>query len=291
MPGKTFPGMQLFKVLVILFLLALIGGGGAAAYYLLVYKPEKRDELLLAKGNQRAAATPDPSTPEIEKARALRRERKLAEARETLTAMMERFPDSSHRNEAEAMVGSMNVEEALNGRPGPGKVTYIVKSGDTLERVARHLKSNTELIFRANNLETINLKIGQKLEIPQIDAALEIRLAERKVVLRNRGQFFRSYPIKTLKAPAKKGFEAKTKVFEKLAFKNGLRVAPFTKEFAGSIRAISFTGQPGYTIFGEPDDPNSGEKAPSGGIGLAAADVEELQTLSNVGTPVTIATE
>lgn len=283
--------MQLFKVFVILFLLALIAGGGGAAYYLLVYQPEKRDEAIIAKGNLSAAPTPDPSTPDFEAARALRRERKLNEAREKLIAMIERYPDSSHRKDAETMVGSMNVEEALNGQPGPGKTTYIVKSGDTLERVARQLKSNTELIFRANNLETINLKIGQKLEVPQIDAAVEIRLTERKVILRNRGQFFRSYPIKTLKAPAKKGFEAKTKVYEKLAFKGGLRVAPFTKEFVGSIRAISFTGQPGYTIFGEPDDPNSGEKAPAGGIGLAAADVEELQTLVNVGTPVTIVAE
>ena len=74
-------------------------------------------------------------------------------------------------------------------------------------------------------MESINLRIGQKLEIPQLDTALEIHLADRKAILRNRGQFFKSYPIKTLKVPVKKNFEAKTKVFEKMAFKNGLRVA------------------------------------------------------------------
>jgi LysM repeat protein len=283
--------MRLFKILLILFLLAIIIGGAAGSYYFLVYRPQQRDAQIIARGNVPAAPTPDPSTPDFEKARGFRREHKFAEAREALVAMLDRFPDSSHRREAEEMIGSMNVEQVLNGQPGPGKLEYLVKSGDTMDRVARHLKSNPELIFRANNMESINLKIGQKLEIPQLDTALEIHLAERKVILRNRGQFFKSYPIKTLKVPLKKNFEVKTKVFEKLAYKNGLRVAFGSKEFAGSIRAISFVGHPAYTVFGEPDDPNSGEKAPAGGIGLAEGNAEELQTLVNIGSPVTISTD
>ncbi len=283
--------MRVFKVLVILFLLALIGGGAAGSYYFLVYRPAQQDAQLIARGSAPGQPTPDPSTPDFEKARALRRERKLPEAREALLAMLDRFPDSSHRNEAETIIGSMNVEDVLNGLPGPGKIEYLVRSGDNLDKVSRHLKSNPELIFRANNLDTINLKIGQKLQVPQLDTALEIHLADKKAILRNRGQFFKSYPIKTLKAPAKKNFEVKTKVFEKMAFKNGLRVAFASKEFAGSIRATSFVGQPAYTIFGEPDDPVSGEKAPAGGVGLTASDAEELQTLVSVGTPVSISTE
>ena len=212
--------MRIFKVLVILFLLALIGGGAAGSYYFLIYRPAKQDAQLVARGNVPGQPTPDPSTGDFENARGLRRERKLPEAREALLAMLDRFPDSSHRNEAETIIGSMNVEDVLNGQPGLGKIEYIVKSGDTMDRVARHLKSNPELIFRANNMESINLRIGQKLQIPQLDTALEIHLADRKAVLRNRGQFFKSYPIKTLKVPLKKNFEAKTKVFEKMAFKN-----------------------------------------------------------------------
>lgn len=283
--------MRIFKVLVILFLLALIAGGAAGSYYFLVYRPQKIDAEIIARGNAPGQPTPDPSTPDFEKARELRRERKLPEAREALLAMLDRFPDSSHRNEAENIIGSMNVEDVLNGLPGPGKIEYIVKSGDTMDRVARHLKSNPELIFRANNMESINLRIGQKLQIPQLDTALEIHLADKKVLLRNRGQFFKSYPIKTLKVPVKKNFEVRTKVSEKQAFKNGLRVAFGTKEFAGSIRAIAFAGQTSFTIFGEPDDPNSGEKAPAGGIGLSQSDAEELTALVSVGTPVAISTD
>ncbi|MBV9127620.1 MAG: LysM peptidoglycan-binding domain-containing protein [Verrucomicrobia bacterium] len=283
--------MRIFKALVILFLLAGLAAFGLGSWYFLVYKPQQDDARAVATAGARSQATPDPSSPDFEKARALRREHKLPEARAALMALLDKFPDSSHRDEVEAMIGGINVESALNGLPGPDKLEYTVRSGDTLDKVARRLKSSAELIFRANGLTTSRLRIGQKLVVPQLDVALEIHLDDHKVLLRNRGAFFKSYRIKTLRVQVKKTFpEIKTKVFEKLAFKNGLRVIFGSPGFAESIRAISVVGQPGYTIFGEPDDP-AGEKPPAGGIGLEAGDVEEIHALVNVGTPVTITKE
>ena len=46
--------------------------------------------------------------------------------------------------------------------------------GDSLVKIASKFKSNAELIFRANNMETINLKIGQKLVIPQLDISVVV---------------------------------------------------------------------------------------------------------------------
>ena len=49
---------------------------------------------------------------------------------------MVRYPDSSHHDETENMLGSLNVAELFSGRPGVNKTEYVVQRGDVLDRVA-----------------------------------------------------------------------------------------------------------------------------------------------------------
>lgn len=280
--------MRIFKVLIILILVALILGGGFGAYYLFVLKPKQ--EVLDSTVHATGQPTPDPSTPDFERAASLRGAGQFNQAREALNAFLTRYPESSHRQEAENLLGAINLEQAFSPEPGPDKVIYTVKSGDNLDKVARHTKANAELIYRASKLEKINLQIGQKLIIPQLDLSIEAHLNERRVILLNHGQFFRSYPIINLKVPGKKNIEIKTKVGEKRAFRNNVAVAPFSKEYPGSLRQVIFAGQPGYTIYGEPGE-GSVDKPPTNGIGLGANEAEELHTLVPIGTPATISSE
>lgn len=48
----------------------------------------------------------------------------------------------------------------------PGQPIYIVKSGDTLSRIARHFGTTVKAIESENNLLTTRIKVGQKLKIP-----------------------------------------------------------------------------------------------------------------------------
>jgi lipoprotein-anchoring transpeptidase ErfK/SrfK len=74
-----------------------------------------------------------------------------------------------------------------------------------------------------------------------------------------------------------------------MAWRDGKRVGFGTKEFIGSTRWIRL-GSQAYTIYSTPDSahPNLSQPPPPQGIGLAAADVEELSSLVNNKTPVTI---
>jgi LysM repeat protein len=47
-----------------------------------------------------------------------------------------------------------------------GGVTYTVKSGDTLGRIAKHHGTTVKAIENANGLSTTKIKVGQKLKIP-----------------------------------------------------------------------------------------------------------------------------
>ena len=284
--------ITLLKALVILALLAAIGGGGYGAYYLLVERPRLRDqaELAAARAMPAGEPTPDPSTPDFEKARALRRGAGEAEAHAALEAFLVRYPDSSHHDEAENLLGSINLAELFSGQAGPDKTQYIVQRGDVLDRVAHKTKSDAELIYQANNLDRIMLRIGQKLEIPQVDFSVEVHLNPRKLALLDHGKFFKTYPLLDARPLPKKTGEIHTKVQEKIAFRDGHRVMFGAKDYTGSLRSLTLAGQPGFTIYAQSDgSPGSGpEKPPGSGLALEPSDAEELHALVSVGTPVTI---
>ena len=279
--------VALIKTLVILFLLACIGAGGYGAYYFLVALPKQRDAQEIAAAPAPGQSTPDPTTPEFERAKALKYQRYYPEARTALEAFLTRYPDSSHRDEAESLLGDINYAELLAGGPGPGKTEYIVQRGDVLDRVAHKTKSDAELIFQANGLDRIMLQIGQKLEIPQVDFSIEVHLNKKKLVLLNHGKFFKSYPLQEARPLGKKVPEIHSKVQEKIAFHDGHRVTFGTREYVSSLRSLTVAGQPAYTIYAVPDTPEDG-KSGGGGIGLVSSDAEELHTMAAVGTPVTI---
>ncbi len=277
--------INLLKALVILFLLGAIAGGAAGTYYFFVERPKRLDAQELAQAPPAGQPTPDPTTPDFEKAQALKRDLQYPEARDALIGFLTRYPDSSHRQEAETMLGDINLAELCSGKPGPNKVEYIVQRGDVLDRVAHKTKSNPELIYQANGLDRIMLRIGQKLEVPQVDFTIDVHLKQKKLVLLDRGHFFKSYVLQDFRPLGKKVPVINTKVQEKIAFKDGRRVPFGSKEFPASLRSLTLAGQPGYTIYAADANP---DKPGGTGLGVAASDAEELHTLVSVGTPVTI---
>ena len=260
--------INLLTARVILGLRGMLVGGGAGAYYFLIQQPREQDAKETLQSGPAGQPTPDPSTADFEKVQYLRRNQQYAEARAAVDAFMTRYPESSHRDEAETMLGELNVVDLLSNAPGPDKVEYVVQRGDVLDRVAHKTKCNQELLFQANGLERTMLRIGQKLRVPQVDMAVEIHLKRRKVVLLNHGRFFKSYAILNVTPPAKKLPDI------------------HTKDYPGSVRSLTLAGQPGYTIYGDEESPD--KPAASTGIGVALSDAEELHMLVSVGTLVTI---
>ena len=281
--------LNLLKALVVVGLLAAIGGGAYGTYYLLIKRPQERDAREAIEAVQRSGSpTPDPSTPDFEKAQALKRDQNYPEARAALEAFLIRYPDSSRRDEALGLFGDMNLSELFSGQPGPGKSVYIVQRGDVLDRVAHKTKSDPELIYQANSLDRIMLRIGQKLIIPEVDFSIDVHLSAKRLTLLNHGKFFKVYPLQDVRPFGKKPGVIHTKVQEKIANQNDRRVVFGSREFANSLRSLTLTGEPGYTIYAQPDPGQGNGRPPGSGLALIPSDAEELHSLVSVGTPVTI---
>jgi LysM repeat protein len=272
------------------FLLAVLIFGGAALFsYKIFVRPEmvRRAEKTL---DAAAIPTPDISLPEFQAAQKLKSEGKLTEARAALTALIQRYPSGPHVGEAQDLLGDVNISILLSDYPSPGKEEYIVRSGDVLARVAAKTKSTPELIMRTNNLSGTMLRIGQKLLISRVEFSLLIQRNAQLLYLLDHEQFFKRYHLREEKLPANAPAKMNIRIAEIMAWKNGKRIGIGSREFLSSTRWIRL-GAAGYVIYSLPDDSHQilDVPPPAQGLGMTASDVEELSSLVNTRTAVTIA--
>ena len=271
------------------FLLAVVIFGGAALFsYRIFIRPE-----LVLQAEKRAVATPFPtpdvSLPEFKEAVKLKEEGKLTEARAAFTAFIQKYPSGLHVGEAQDLLGDINTSILLSNYPAPEKEEYIVHSGDVLARIAAKTKTTPELIMRTNNLSSTMLRIGQKLLISRPDFSILIQRRAKWLYLLDHGQFFKRYRLREEKLPANQPPKITTRVAEVMAWKSGKRIGIGSRNFPNSTRWIRLA-TPGYVLYSEPDDSHQIlEIPPPGqGVGMSATDVEELSSLVNPKTAVTI---
>ena len=276
------------KWLFVLLLAVLIFGGAAFFSYDLFVKPERKIQAEKS-GEIPVEPVPDVSLPEFQAAATLRQEGKLVEARDALIAFLQKYPSSGRTEEARDLLGQVNTDILLSDYRSPEKIEYVVRPGDVLARIAQKNKTTPELIMRTNKLTNTMLRVGQTLLISRPEFSIFIQRNAQIVVLLNHGQFFKRYRVKSVRLSAKQPSRITTRVAEILAWKDGKRVGFGTKEYIGSTRWIRLA-QPGYYIYSEPDanHRDAAGQPPPPGLGLAASDVEELSSLVNSKTAVTI---
>ncbi|HEY1583478.1 MAG TPA: LysM peptidoglycan-binding domain-containing protein [Chthoniobacterales bacterium] len=270
-------------------LLAVLVFGGAGLF---TYKIFIRPELVMRaeqKAGLPAQPTPDVSLPEFEAAKKLREEGKLGEARAALTAFIQKYPSGLHVGEAQDLLGEVNISILLSDYPSPEKEQYIVRSGDVLARVAQKMKSTPELIMRTNNLSGTMLRIGQRLLISRPEFSILLQRNVRLLYLLDHQDFFKRYHLLDEKLPPNPPPKITARVAEIMAWKNGKRIGIGNPAFLNSTRWIRL-GVPGYIIYSEPDDSHAilDVPPPESGIGMSASDVDELSSLVNTRTAVTI---
>ena len=280
------------KALVILFLACVVFGTSGYFAYDLFIRPQI--ELQRERVAPATPAPPDPSLPDYEKAIAVKRTGNPMEARKALSDFIDQHPVSTKLDDARNELGELNSRLFLSAAATPDKAVYIVRPGDVITRVAQKHKTTPELIMRANNLNGIILRIGQKLLLPSPDFNVVISRKQNKVIVMRGQQFFKQYPI--LKWPdqlaVKKGavpLKMAGKIIEKVAWVDGGRVNFTDKDYARATHWINITIRH-CTLYPIPPvgtDPAKFTKPPSG-VALSAGATAELGALLARGNPVTL---
>jgi hypothetical protein len=270
-------------------LLALVIFGSAAWFGYNLFVKEEIAVKKEQRGEVPPAPTPDISLPEFQAAAKLRQDGKLTEARDALITFIQKYPTGLHVEGAKDLLGEVNIDIFLSRYPSPEKTEYVVQSGDVLVKIARKLKTTPELIMRMNNLSGTMLHIGEHLLVSHPDFSIVIQRKAKLVVLLNHGAFFKQYHVLEEKLSPKQPPKVATKVAEIMAWKDGKRIGLGSKDYMSSTRWIRL-GSAAYTLYSTADSahPNLTQPPPPVGLGLAASDVEELSSLVNNRTPVTI---
>ena len=272
------------KTSVILFLVVAIFGSAAYFSYQLFEAPKvivKR-----AMGAPPPKPPPDPSLVEFDRCMKIKDSENPDDARKALEEFIAAYPDSPRIDDARDALGDINMKLFFSDAPDPSKQQYVIQKGDTISEIERKTKVPADLIMRLNRIDDpTKLRIGEILNITRPQFTLKIDHKSKTVVLMNDGKFFKQYKVGEWNAPPRKSSApASAKVIEKSAWENNQRVPFGAKEYHSSGRWIA-TSATGYTLY---SDNVEGVPKPQGGLGMSGDDMQELSTLINRGTPVTI---
>ena len=215
----------------------------------------------------------------------------VKQAKRNLDEIVKR-PDSAARGDAEFLLGDINMRQLKSPEPGPNDELYTIAKGDRLWNISRKYRVPVEMIEGINNISASTLSIGQQIKIPRLNLTILIDKAQRTLTLRNNNQFLKKYRVGiskidsqipageyNIRTKSEKGSEyqdPKTNV----TYKAGDPANPLGTRYIELRRGVA--------IHGTNTPEKVGGYVDAGYISMTNQDIEELYSLVNEKTPVTI---
>ena len=216
---------------------------------------------------------------------------KLEEARDMLRLILEEHPDIPEVADVQKDLGDVNMAMLLGRKiHEPLSVEYEVKSGDSLEKIARKFNTTVELLKRCNDKEDAAIRVNERLKVVQADISTLIDKSQCTLSLFINGELFNIYSVGTGKdnvTPVGR-FKIVNKGVEPVWYRPGGGEIPYGDP--ENLLGTRWMGidSPGYGIHGTWEPETVGKQSSAGCIRLLNEDVEELFMILPPGTPVTI---
>ncbi|PKO17102.1 hypothetical protein CVU37_09890 [candidate division BRC1 bacterium HGW-BRC1-1] len=212
-------------------------------------------------------------------------------ARRNLEQIVRR-PDSPARQEAEFILGDINMKQLRSPDPGPNDELYTIKKGDALWNISRKYNVPVDMLEGINNIKASTLSIGQQIKIPRLNLSVVVDKAHRTLTLRNNNQFLKKYRVSInrtdTKVPAG-DYAIRTKSGKGIDYTDtDTGVITKAGDPANPMGSRALELRRGVMIHGGATPETMGQYAANGTIGMANQDIEEMYPLVNTGTQVTI---
>lgn len=197
-----------FKLLLFLIVMGLFAGVLATGWWLyeniLLREHMIEKDLAAMKGKDRPRI--DPGMRRFDAAIDLIRGGSIAEGRDALYKLLQKFPDSGSCSEARRIIGEINMDQLFSPSYTAGKKEYIVQPGDSLNLIAQKNQTNVDFILRLNGMMSTTLQPGDRLTVAPIQFNLGISVGKKQVILfRNvngKDYPFKFYTAKDIQLPA-----------------------------------------------------------------------------------------
>lgn len=213
----------------------------------------------------------------------------LFETKTLYQKLVNDFPESPNVADWQKRVEEINVKLLFSPVITPKSISYSIKPGDTLDKIARLHKTTTELIMKSNNIGDSLIIPGRQIKIWNIPFNILVSKSQNILLLKSDEEIFKTYIVSTGKnncTPV-----GTFKVINKLAnptwFKAGAVVPAESPENVLGTRWMGFD-LAGYGIHGTTEPKELGKQVTQGCVRLSNTDVEELYSIIPVGTEVTV---
>jgi LysM repeat protein len=145
-----------------------------------------------------------PSHPEagvvqrLSAAKALEAQGDLVGARTNYVEILRETQNDAIRRDVELLLGRINVELVTTPRAMPEKVEYVVKKGDSLDKIAKKFGTTKELIEKSNNITRPDLiKAGDYLRVFNGKFAIAVSKGRNDLLVTMNDSFFKRYAVGT----------------------------------------------------------------------------------------------
>ena len=216
-------------------------------------------------------------------------QQQLVEARAMYRMLLDRFPDSPLLARTQERLGNVNVSLLFSPVVTELDAVHVVKSGDTLGKIAADHHTTVQLVRRANGLKGDLIRPDQKLKIPKGTFSIVVDKSQNQLLLTEDDQFIKLYPVATGKEDStpEGTFKIVNRIPDPVWYKQGATVPPDSPENILGTRWLGIDKQ-GYGIHGSVDPSSIGQAVTAGCVRMTNGDVEELFDIVPVGTEVTI---
>lgn len=235
-------------------------------------------------------ATPMPPAASLASAREAQAAGDFVTARDRALEVWKGSRDPAERLQAEAILNEVGIALVLTPREMPEKLDYTVKSGDTLEKIARTHGTTVELLRKSNNISGHLIRVGDRMRILDGKFSVAVSKSRNDLELYLNGEFFKRYPVGTgefNKTPVG-DFEINDRIAQPTWWRPDGKAIPFgDPENLLGTHWLSINVR-GYGLHGTWEPDTIGKQLSAGCVRLLNEDIEELFTLLPVGTPVSI---
>ena len=211
------------------------------------------------------------------------------EAKESYVQLVNDFPNSGSVENWQKKIWDINIGLLFSPTHMPGSVTYKIKSGDSLAKIAKKFNTTVGLLKRSNNLKGDTIIIDRTLKVWTKPFSIVVDKSQNILILESDDQVLKIYVVATgINNCTPVGtFRITTKLVDPPWFKAGAIVPPESPDNILGSRWLGLDAQ-GYGIHGTIPNGQLGKQITQGCVRMSNSDVEELFDIVPRGAEVTI---
>lgn len=213
----------------------------------------------------------------------------LLEAKSLYQKLLSEFPGSKEVMDWQKKVEDLNIRLLFSPVITPKSVSYVIKPGDTLIKIAKEFKTTPELIMKSNHISDSKILPGRTIKVWNAPFSIVVDKSQNLLFLKSDEEVFKTYVVSTgaNNSTPTGTFRIVNKLTNPTWFKAGAVVPAGSPENILGSRWMGIN-VPGYGIHGTTEPQTLGTQATQGCVRMLNAEVEELYTIVPEGTEVTI---